>query len=283
VHGTVGFILAIVTGLSLGIGILSLYYGRVDWLNLRILRRHNEPLLDGKVVAFCGFVRTDIEPLISPFKETSCTMYTYTVSVRSSVSGGSSRRWLAGGCHMVKTRIEGRDRSLKLESFPDLYEFQDNLKGREWADKSFELTERISTLTPSVSEWEGQSRMLEIRRSNNIEEIREDFYRHRYDKTYGGLSIEEASLPVDQEVCIIGTYNEASNSLSSRRHRLGSNLIVYSGSAKEVINQLSQDVKFLSKVVKLTLGIGLLIAVFAALPTEWSSKIPVIGSLIIHP
>ncbi|MEW8679427.1 MAG: hypothetical protein AB2532_14025, partial [Candidatus Thiodiazotropha sp.] len=71
--------------------------------------------------------------------------------------------------------------------------------------------------------------------------------------------------------------------LSSRRHRLGSNLIVYRGSAEEVIVQLGQDVEFLSKVVKLTLGIGLLIAGFAALPTEWSSKIPIIGLLIIHP
>lgn len=282
VHGAIGFLLAVVTGLSLGIGVLSLYHGRVGWLNLQIVRRHNEPLLDGKVVAFSGFVRTDVVPLISPFKKTICAVYTYTVSVHSSLSGDSKIRWLAEGCHMVKTRIEGSDLSLKLASFPDLYEFQDNLKGQEWADKTRELTERLSTLAPFVSEWEGRSRILEIKSSNNIEEIGEDYYATKYND-FGGLSIEEGALPMDQEVCVIGTYNEASNSLSSRRHRLGSNLIVYRGSAEEVIVQLGQDVEFLSKVVKLTLGIGLLIAGFAALPTEWSSKIPIIGLLIIHP
>jgi hypothetical protein len=281
-HGAFGFILAIVTGLSLGIAALSVYYNSVDWLNLQILRRHDGPLHDGKVVAFSGFVRIDTLPLVSPFKNMNCAAYTYTVTVPASLNQGGKRLWLAEGYHMIKTRIEGSTRSLQLGSFPDLHEYNNNLEGKKWVDKTRELIAKLSSKTPSSSEWEGRSRMLEIKRADNISEIHEDCYKYIY-KDSSKVFIQECALPVDHEVCIIGTYNEALNSLTAERPRLGSNLMVYRGSAEEALRQLSHDVFFLSKAAIFSLGVSGLIVGFAMLPTELSSKIPLLGSLVIQP
>lgn len=267
--GALGFIFALVTGLCLAIGMLCIYHNSINLLNLFIIWRHDVPLRDGKVVAFSGFVRTDTAPLVSPLKETICAAYAYTVFGSSS---SDSSPWLAEGYHMVKSRIEGNSQSLQLRSAPGLDEFRETLKGQEWVDKALILNEKISSITPPISERKAMSRNLEIKLADNIEEIHDDYYHATYKNEGNDLNIIEKALPVGQEVCVIGTYNKALNCLTSHRSRLGHNLMIYPGSAKEVLARLGEDVTFLAKAAVICLGISGLIIGAASLSTESSSK-----------
>ncbi len=77
-EGVIGLTIGIIAGGCLALGVLLVYWNAIDWLNLRVIRSQLGEgkifLRDGEVVAFNGNVRTDSEPMTSPFTRTAIDM-----------------------------------------------------------------------------------------------------------------------------------------------------------------------------------------------------------------
>ena len=290
-EGGIGVAIGIIAGGVLALSILLAYWNAVDWLNLRVIRSQsgsgNPELRDGEVVAFNGVVRIDAEPMVSPITHTSCAAYTYTIAVSRTGDGygtathrRGSRRVLAEGFHMVKTRIEGPTRVLKLCTLPS---FEDDLRENDYSEKwSHEVTEQISKLSgtaESAGDGKRQSLLLEARHSI-AEELHEDFCQVTKVGTATKFVVDEGVLPVDQTVCVIGTYDESLGGLTASSSRLGPNLMIYRGNTEEVLSRVGGEVSGYAKVAAVLIGIGVVTLGFSLLPTTWTSTFPVVGNLV---
>ncbi len=288
-QGGLGIAFSIIAAICLLLGVLLAYQISVDWLNLRVIRSgHREgdsALRDGRIVAFSGVVRVDAEPMTSPFSGTPSAAYTYIVgnSKYSSRHERRMRSFVAQGFHLVKTRIEGTRQSLGLRSFPSFEDdLRENMRGKEGAAQARELIDRISKTAPFAVERERQARLLEVREAE-LEEVHEDYCTQREPGSGPGLNIEEEVLPVGQEVCVIGTYDQELNGLTARRSRLGPNLLVYRGSAEEVLLRVGKETARFAKTIAVLVGIAVLVFGLAFSPGAWTSRLPIIGSLFVAP
>jgi hypothetical protein len=246
IGGSTGGILGFVAGGSLVFAVLLAYWNAVDWLNLRLLRRSSRSatsLADGAVVAFEGVVRVDGAPLVAPLSGTRCAAYTYQIShsPQSASRGGSERAVLAQGFHLVRARIEGLAGSLALGSFPSFETgLREEADGRKWGREAAALVERLAGTAPSASQRERESRLLAVRRGE-VEEVHEDFRMGAIGANVEPLILEEEVLPVDQRVCVVGTYDAERRRLVARRSRLGPNLMVYRGATSEVLARVGGE------------------------------------------
>lgn len=281
--GGIGLAIALIAGISLALGVLVVYWNVVDWLNLRIIRRLLEPgnpiLRDGEVVAFCGTVRQDGTPMTSPFGGVSCAAYTYVIatSVSSSHSGRRSRRVLAQGFHMNRSRIESTTRSVRLCSLPGFEDnLRQNLQGREWADKARALISKAAASASVASEKDLYVRLLEARHTI-AEEFHQDFTRNADFGTGNALVIEEEVLPVDQIVCAVGTYDDRAKGLTAQKARLGPNLMIYQGTVEDVLARIGKDLIWFAKAAAILIGIGIVALGIALLPPGWVATLPGIG------
>ncbi len=284
-QGGVGVAISIIAGFCLVLGVLLAYHIGVDWLNLRVIRsgqsEQDSTLHDGGIVAFSGVVRVDDEPMASPFSGTPSAAYAYVVKYLR--YGRKPRSFVAQGFHLVKTRIEGTRQSLGLRSFPSFEDdLRKNVRGEEWAARARELIDRISETAPFAVERERLARLLEVREAE-LEEVHQDYCIKRKPGAGLGLNIEEEVLPVGQEVCVIGTYDKDLNSLTARRSRLGPNLLVYRGSAEEVLSRVGKETAGFAKTAAFLVGIAVLVFGLAFSPAAWTSRLPIIGYLIVAP
>lgn len=286
--GGIGLAIALIAGISMALGVLVVYWNLVDWLNFRIIRHqlgHGRPVLrDNKIVAFCGTVRQDGEPMTSPFSEKACAAYTYRVAISRSSSrstgSGRSRRVLAQGFHMNRVRIEGTTHSVRLGSLPGFEdELRQDLHGGEWADNAKALMAKIAPTATNPGEKEQYARLLEARHSV-AEEFHQDFMQNGEVGNGASLVVTEEILPVDQTVCVVGTYDDRFKGVTARRARLGPNLMVYLGSVNDVMERVGKDLIWFAKAAAILLAIGIVPLVIALLPAEWASKLPILGSLI---
>ncbi len=288
-RGGVGLAISIIAAICLLLGVLLAYQISVDWLNLRVIRsgrsEGNSAPRDGRIVAFSGVVRVDAEPMTSPLSATPSAAYTYIVG-NSKYSSRYQRRirsFVAQGFHLVKTRIEGTRQSLGLRSFPSFEDdLRKNVHGKEWATQARELIDGISETAVFAVERERQARLLEVREAE-LEEVHQDYCTQREPGTGPGLNIEEEVLPVGQEVCVIGTYDKELNGLTARRSRLGPNLLVYRGSAEEVLLRVGKETAGFAKTAVFLVGIAVLVFGLAFSPAAWTSRLPIIGSLFVAP
>ena len=266
-------------------GILLAYWNLVDWLNIRIIRKYikgiGPKLDDGKLAAFSGTVRSDDEPMISPFTNIPCAAYTYSIaSSRSGTSGGRSRSVLAQGFHMNRTRVEGSTRSLKLLSLPSFEDdMRENKIGTEWTPKAKELISKTTETAIVTREREQIARLLEAR-NTKAEEFHQDFSHKTVLSDDRTLVIEEEVLPLDQPVCVVGAFNAKMDGLSARNPRLGPNLIVYSGTAEDVISRVGNELASINRTATILIGIGIIPLSLALLPESLTSTLPLIGELI---
>ncbi len=265
IPGGIGLTIALIAGISLALGVLLVYWNLVDWLNLRLVRRlvtsGDGDLKDGTVAAFSGIVRQDDAPMISPFGGVACAAYTYMAALAGSGSSqtrsSSHRRLLAQGFHMNRTRIESATRSVRLCALPG---FEDDLRqdldGQEWAEKTAALLAAIEGSASAAGQVDAHGHLLEARHTT-AEELHQDF-RSRFALTNEHrLVIQEEVLPVDQPVCVVGTYDEKLDGLTARRARLGPNLMVYQGSAEEVIARVGKDLIWFARITVVLIAIGL--------------------------
>jgi hypothetical protein len=281
--GGIGLTIAIIAGVCLAFGILLSYWNLVDWLNLRVIRSQpnggRPSLIDGQLTAFSGTVRSDDEPMISPFTNVPCAAYTYTISVsRSRSTSGGSRRVLAQGFHLNRTRVEGSALSLKLLSLPSFEDdMRENLYGTEWIPKANALISKIAATAMVAKERELVVRLLEAKHTE-AEEFHQDFSRYKLSDGIN-LIIEEEVLPLDEPVCVVGTFNGDMDGLSARKPRLGPNLFIYKGNAEDVISRVGGELASMTRIALILIGVGYAPLVLALLPVKLTSTLPFIGGL----
>ena len=288
-HGMLGVLVGILAGGCLALGLLLGYWIAADWLNLRVIRRTGRPdasaFRDGEVVAFEGVVRVDGEPMTAPFSRTACAAYTYVVAgSRYSAVGRRSQRYvLAQGFHMARTTIEGTTHSLRLLSLPGFEDdLRENAPGIRREAETRELFARISGNAASAGERERHSRLLEARRSA-IDAVDHDYCMAPMPERVDGLVVDEEVLPAGQTVCVVGTYDAKRDGLTARRFRLGPDLIVYRGGAKEVLSRVGKETAGFARMAGVLTAAGALLVAFPFLPAAWTSGIPVVGPAIVRP
>lgn len=264
-----GVLVGAAAGGCLVLGILLAYRNAVDRNNLKIIRRPaiegQADWTDGAVVAVEGAVRVDGEPMVSPFTATPCAAYTYVVWTgrRSSISDRDVRVVLAQGFHMIRSRIDGAGRSLRLLALPGV---DDDLRrtesGTAWGDAARQL---FASLVGKASREREDVIMAGLLEARNVgtEEIRRDYCMGSIGTHADGIMVEEEVLPVDRTVCIIGTYDRERNGLSAQRSRAGHNLMVYPGSASEVLARIGGDIKTFTRVAGVLVTIGLATVAYA--------------------
>jgi hypothetical protein len=282
--GGIGLTIALIAGVCLILGILLSYWNLVDWLNIRVIKnqynRDRPSFIDGRLTAFSGTVRSDDEPMTSPFTDVPCAAYTYSIAVsRGGTSGGRSRRVLAQGFHLNKTRVEGSALSLKLLSLPSFEDDMcENRFGTEWTPKAEAFITKIASTAIVAKEREQVTRLLEAKHTE-AEEFHQDFSRNTDLSDDVNLITEEEVLPLDQPVCVVGTFNGNMKGLSARKPRLGPNLIIYKGNAEDVISRVGGELASIARTAMILIGIGILPLGLALLPVELTSTLPFIGGL----
>lgn len=265
IGGGLGVVAGIVAGACLGLGTLLAYWIGVDWLNLQVVRMSHDAgdaaLRDGELVAFEGVTRVAEDPLTSPFSAMPCAAYTYVVSAsgHSSSRSRTVRVTLAQGFHMLDTRLEGAHRSLKLRSFPS---FEDDLResarGGDWGKQAGKLLERNFGTVPAANDRQRNARLLEVR-DTELSEVHEDYCNNGNPSGSDGFTVEEEILPVDQSVCVVGTYDEQLGGLMAGVRRFGPNMMVYRGTAEEVLSRVGGETRKFAKIAVVLLGISALL------------------------
>ena len=98
-----------------------------------------------------------------------------------------------------------------------------------------------------------------------------------------GLScaVTEEAAPVNEPVCVVGTYDAGSDSMTGIRPRFGPNLIVYRGSVDEVLIRVGGDVVRYTRWAAIMIAAGAAALVFALLPAEVSTRVPLIDRLVV--
>ncbi len=264
-----GTAIGLIAGTCFVLGLVLLYWHTADLLNLRVIRarRGKSEFCDGDVIAFDGMVRVHGEPLQSPFTAQPCAAYTYRISTSRGPGShrGRSIVVLAEGFHMARCEVENADRSLPLCNLPG---FEDDLRqeahGDEWLAEAREMiTQRAATAT-SAGQRERQGALL-VARHATVEEVHRDYCMEADLGTGANLYYQEEVLPVNQILCIIGTYDAERDGLTARRRRWGHNLIVYRGSPQEVLARIRKESRFFSVAIALLVGIGVLGVIYALL------------------
>lgn len=289
--GGLGLTLAIIGGICLALGILLVYWTTVDRLNLKVIRHSLangfSKLENGTVVAFEGKAQVEGQPMTAPFSDRLCAAYNYIASINvsdRSVSdenrSGSTRRVIAQGFHMLPTQIVGHGESLRLYALPG---FEDDMRlaneSDRWTAKARDFVKQLKERAGPAEEDERQSKLLHVRHERT-EEVHQDYCMGTIPESYFNPTIEEEALPVDETLCVIGTYNVGLHGLTAEKKRMGPNMMVYQGTAKHVLERMSKDVKGFTKVSFWLLSIAAVVFALAFLPQEWTSNLPVLGGLV---
>ncbi len=118
-------------------------------------------------------------------------------------------------------------------------------------------------------------------RSNIRQEIHKDYCRVQNLAAGNQFVVEEEEvLPIDQTICVIGTFDQSLNGLTPATSRRGPNLMVYNGSVKEVLERVGNDLKWYVKIATCMVGIGAACLLFALLPSSITALIPLLGKLV---
>ena len=265
--GGLGVAAGIVAGACMALGMLLFYWNTVDWLNLRIIRRHRDGVLagNGDVVAVSGEARVDGTPLTSPFSGQVCAAYTYCVAEsRARGTRRSRTRYvLAQGFHMRPTRIVTPLGDYVLGALPHVEDELRIAEQGERADAARALFDRLAG-APWAGDMVREGALLNARRSV-AGEVHEDWC--RASGTGGGLvlTVEEEVVPADEAICVVGTLDETAKAITPLRWRIGPDLMVYRGSASEVIERVGGDVGRFARIALAMLAVFAVIVAWAAM------------------
>jgi hypothetical protein len=178
-----------------------------------------------------------------------------SVSTTSSRQGSSRRRVLAQGFHMVPTRIEGSTGIARLRALPDVEDdLRRNERGTLWGQEARALFDTLAEGS-SAGMATRQARLLEARHAG-IDDVHEDYRMGTLGEHVDGLIIDEEVLPVDRAVTVIGTFDQERRAMTAQRSRFGPNLMVYQGSAREVLARVGKENQWFAKAIVGLLVIG---------------------------
>ena len=267
--GLTGFLLGILSGACIVLGLLLGYWNLVDWTNLRVIRRTKSSgpadWLDGAIVAVDGLVRVDGEPMSSPFSGTPCAAHTYVVSVRrhSHVRDRSRRLLIAQGYHLMPSHVDRAGQTLRLCALPG---FADDLRrveqGGTWGHEALRLIAMLTGSAPHAREDQILSGLLEARHTV-VDEVHRDHLTGATTTHVDGITVIEEVLPVDRPVCVVGTYDRRLGGLTARRSRLGPNLIAYAGTADDVLARVGRELATFTRAAVVLIAIGAAIVAWA--------------------
>jgi hypothetical protein len=279
-QGGLGTAVAVTGAVCLGFAFLLGKALMTDWLAQRALGKSmlTGPTLPepGTTVAFEGIARVEGSPLVSPFSGHSCCAYSYLVAGRRrAISGGSSTTRRANslqGFALAPTEIVGESLSLRLRAIPGSeVRLRDAKTGGDWGKMAEERVAQASA-NSGASEREGFGSLL-LAQTGPIEPGSREVYFGNYGKG-DDLTVEEEYMPIDEPVCLIGTFETAPSGLSGRTPRLGPNLQVYRGTRQEVLDFLSSELKTWNKTLMILLAIATVAFLPSFLPTAWVSFLP---------
>lgn len=266
--GSVGLITAFISYPVFVFGVLGLWSVLGDWLACRTLRMARldpaREVTSGDRVAVSGRLRVQGEPLQSPFGAQACAAYTYLVagSRRSASRSGSrtTRQNCLHGYHMLPTTFEGDGMVLSLRAFPAVEaDLSEVAVGKSWGEQArVWLTEVLEQAeVPVTDEADSFAGLLNARVALDPP-LHSDYLISDVSNAGSSLTVEEEVVPVDVPVCILGTYEALEQGLSGR----GGDLVVYRGSAGEVLERLGGDIRrhSLISVIMVLIGGGICLA-----------------------
>ena len=245
----IGLVLGVIAGGCFGFGVLLVYWNAVDWVNLKIIRKHlvhrETDFHDGQLIAFSGIIQVDGAPMESPFTQKKCAAYTYTIAIskKKQVNSEGSRQVLAQGFHMLPTRIEGSAGVLRLGALPSV---ENDLRVNEygkWTDVVREKLGVLIDLAPRGSEIERVGALLEARHRVDGE-IHKDFCQLTKLGEGQVFVVDEEILPSNEVVCLVGTFDQKMNAITAGKPRFGPDLMIYRGSADDVLARVGGEISW---------------------------------------
>lgn len=269
-----GLLLAVIAVICLGFGGMTVYWNMVDWLNLKVIRRHamgGGSIRQAEVAAFTGTVLSDEPPMESPFTKKPCAAYKYEISESrsSTTSGSKSRRVvLAEGFHMLPTRIEGPRGTFKLGAFPAVESELRSVEPSAWTKAGWEKIRQLVGNAPRGSTLEREAAFQNALHEINGA-IHTDFCQTGYKDGTNTVQVEEEYVPINEEVSIVGTYDGTWNAITTAKRRFGPELMVYKGNPQEVLDRVGKEVRTFAKVAAVLLTIFTAIMAFTLL---WQSS-----------
>ncbi len=269
-----GLLLGFIAGGCFGFGVLLAYWNAVDWVNLGIIRKQLADgvtaFKDGQLVAHSGIVRVDGAPMVSPITRQECAAYTYTISISRErhANRGGSRQVLAQGFHMLPASIKGSIGALRLGALPSM---EDDLRINENGERTDVVREKLRNLinsAPSGGEMERVGTLLEAKYSVDGE-IHKDYCQLTELGDGKVFVVEEEVLPVNQAMCVVGTFDQRTNGITAGKRRFGPDLMVYRGTMDEVLVRIGGDIGLYTKFVVGLLGIAVAVLGYAIVAGSW--------------
>lgn len=252
VGGGWGLVLGIIAAACFGVGTLGLYWLVVGWLNYRYLKRDlTHPKLsleDGQICAISGVTRTDDVPLISPFSQQLCAAYDFSVSYNSvrREHTSSTRVIVAQGFHLLPTRIENQQFSVTLGALPDVSEDLTDSSTKPLPKPAYDYLTSLITVASSAGQMEREAALIEARRRID-NEVRQDYCMVASLDSSSQYTVVENRVPINSSVCVVGTFNQSKNAMTGENQRFGPNLMLYNGSAKEVLAREGKELRWFAK------------------------------------
>ena len=266
--GSAGLITAFISYPVFVFGVLGLRSVLGDWLACRTLRMARldpaREVTSGDRVAVSGRLRVQGEPLQSPFGAHACAAYNYLVAGSRRSASGSGSRTIRQNClhgyHMLPTTFEGDGMILSLRAFPAVEaDLTEVMVGKSWGEQARAWLTRVvyEAENPVTDEADSFAALLDARVALDPP-LHRDYLISDVSNAGNSLTVEEEVVPVDVPVCILGTYEALEQGLSGR----GGDLLVYRGSAGEVLGRLAGDIRRhgLISLVMVLIGGGICLA-----------------------
>lgn len=263
-----GVFWGVTAAISLGFGGLLLFWLAVDISNLHYIKRDLIQTIsqggfrNNKIHAIAGTVRAKTKALTSPISQQPCVAYHYRISYnrhKSSSKTSSSRVLVAQGFHLTESHIAGMGYDINIGAIPEVESELRNTGLGEWSEQVGQFLQEIIGKAPASDQMAREAQLLEARlleaRLYVKQSMAQDYCLTKVYNPDVDYSVTEHLVPVDEEVCMIGTYNKNDHAMTGQRPRFGPNLMVYRGSVEHVISCIGNDVKKFSKALLILLAI----------------------------
>ena len=203
----------------------------------------------GDRVAVNGVLSVQGEPLKSPFGEQACAAYTYLVSgtrqTRSGSSTRTTRQNALHGYHMLPTTFTGDGLTLKIMALPTVEtDLTEIVKGDAWGARARQWLDRLVAEQGEInSEADSFAGLLNARYLAEAP-IHVDAFVTNVANGATDLSIEEETVPVNEPVALLGTYEALEQGLSGR----DGEIVVYRGKLEDVIERLGAEARTYTRI-----------------------------------
>jgi hypothetical protein len=231
---------SIVLGTAMSIAIGTLRLGAIARRDRRLVERADSARAprDGEVVAVCGTVQAEVEPLRGPVSGQPSVAYLYSAYhlVLSRIQRRRNYKRVVdyAGFGIVPALVRGPNFTARLGGFPHLHDFGGELQSEEEKSRAAEYLrfakfdaippgEMIEWVSLMEKNWDGRGR-----------ERRRDFRREAgFDPS--NCTLTEDRVPPGARVCAIGVWSARRSALIGTE---GQELWLYEGPPEKVLGVL---------------------------------------------